>query len=74
MSKFCYPIKKRRPSIVHSCVQVSKILRVVTQGFSFVAALTLQGANRELPVTTAKFAIPDQGSQFTLKVNNLHIN
>jgi len=74
MSKCFYPIIKRRPSRVHSRVQVTKMLRVVMQSISFVAAWTLQGANRELPVTTAEFAVPDQGSQFTLKVNNLYIN
>jgi len=45
-----------------------------TQSVSVVAAWALQGANRELPVTTAEFAEPGHGSQFNLKVNNLYIN
>jgi hypothetical protein len=74
MSKFFYPIIKRCPSRFHSRVQMTKMLRVVMQSISFVAAWTLRSANRELPVTTAEFAVPDQGSHFTLKVNNLCIN
>jgi len=74
MNKFCYPTIKRRPSTDHSRVQVTKILRVVTQSISFVATWALQGANKELPVTTAEFTVPDQGSQFTLEINNLYIH
>jgi len=46
MNTFCYPITKRRPSRFHSRVQVTKILRVITQCVSVVAAWVLQGANR----------------------------
>jgi hypothetical protein len=58
-NKFCCPIIKRRSSRVHNLVLVTKILQVVTQSISFVAAWALKGANRELSVTTAEFAVPD---------------
>jgi hypothetical protein len=60
--------------MVHSRVQVIKILWVVTHGVSFVAAWALLCANRKLPVATAEFMVPVHGSQVTLKVNYLYIN